>query len=102
MGMKTHANGLDIRGARIDRRRENGQPVLAVFGQLANTGTHELPVPQIRVALIDDERRELFHWMIVPKTATLRPGQTAAFTGRLPNPPKGFSHFELRLAHEGE
>ena len=102
LGMKTNTSGIDIRGAEIKRRDENGQPVLAVSGQLANTSSRELPVPQIRVALIDDERRELYHWMIVPGTMTLRPGQTTTFTGRLTNPPQGFSHFELRFARDGE
>lgn len=102
VGMKTHADGLDIRGARLDRRQEDGEQVIAVSGRLLNTSTHELPVPAIRVALIDDERRELFHWMIAPQTTTLRPGETTAFAGRLTSPPKGFSHFELRLAREGE
>lgn len=102
LGMKTNTSGIDIQGAQIKRSNENGQPVLAVSGQLANTSSHELPVPQIRVALIDDEKRELYHWMIVPGTLTLQPGQTTGFTGRLTNPPQGFSHFELRFARAGE
>ena len=102
LGMKTNTSGIDIRDAQIKRGNENGQPVLALSGELANTSSHELPVPQIRVALIDDEKRELYHWMIVPGTMTLHPGQTTSFSGRLTNPPQGFSHFELRFAREGE
>jgi len=102
LGMKTNTSGIDIQGAAIRRGSENGQPVLAVTGRLANTSSHELPVPQIRVALIDDEKRELYHWTIQPATMTLRPGQSTSFTGRLTNPPQGFSHFELRFAREGE
>jgi hypothetical protein len=61
-----------------------------------------LPVPQIRVALIDEDRRELYHWTFLPGVMTLRPGQTATFNTRLANPPVGARRFELRFAKAGE
>jgi hypothetical protein len=102
LGMKTNATGLDIRDTAIHRTTENGEPVLAVSGVLANNSSHELPVPQVRIALIDDDHRELYHWKIIPTAATLHPGQTTQFSGRLTNPPSGYSHFEFRFAREGE
>jgi hypothetical protein len=69
---------------------------------LANVGPRELPVPQIRVALIDDDRRELTHWTFAPAATTLRPGQSKTFSTRLPDPPAGTRQFELRFAKAGE
>ncbi len=103
LGMKTNATGLDIKDAgSYHRAMENGQPVLSVTGVLTNAGARELPVPQIRVALIDSDRRELYHWTFVPGVMTLRPGQTTTFRTRLANPPAGARQFELRFAKAGE
>jgi predicted Zn finger-like uncharacterized protein len=101
-GMKANATGLDIQDVSYHRGLENGQSVLTVSGILSNAGTRELPVPQIRVALIDDDRRELYHWTFVPGVMTLRPGQTTKFRTRLTNPPGAARQFELRFAKAGE
>jgi predicted Zn finger-like uncharacterized protein len=102
LGMKAQTSGLDIQNYASARVRENGQPVLVVSGTIANTGAHELPVPQIRATLTDEESRELYHWTFMPGVMTLRPGQSTKFRSRLTNPPGGGSHVELRFAREGE
>jgi hypothetical protein len=100
--MKTNATGLDIQNVEYRRSLEDGQSVLTVTGTLANAGPHELPVPQIRVGLIDDDKRELYHWTFIPAVTTLRPGQSAKFQTRLTNPPSAARQFELRFAKAGE
>jgi predicted Zn finger-like uncharacterized protein len=102
LGMKTKAAGLDIQNYATTRVSEAGQPVLVVTGTVANTGTHELPVPEIRAALTDEDRRELYQWKFMPGVTTLKPGQSVKFRSRLTNPPGGGSHVELRFAREGE
>jgi predicted Zn finger-like uncharacterized protein len=102
LGMKANATGLDIEDVSYHRGMENGQSVLTVTGILANAGPRELPVPQLRVGLIDDDRRELYHWTFVAGVMTLRPGQSTKFRTRLTNPPQGARQFELRFAKAGE
>jgi predicted Zn finger-like uncharacterized protein len=102
LGMKAQTSGLDIQNYASARVSENGQPVLVVSGTVANTGAHELPVPQLRAALTDEESRELYHWTFMPGVMTLKPGQSTRFRSRLTNPPGGGSHVELRFAKEGE
>ena len=102
LGMKTNATGLDIQDVSYHRSMEAGQSVLTVTGTLANAGPRELPVPQIRVGLIDDDKRELYHWIFIPDVTTLRPGQTTKFQTRLTNPPSAAHQFELRFAKAGE
>ncbi len=102
LGMKAQTSGLDIQNYATTRISEAGQPVLVVTGTVANTGAHELPVPEIRAALTDEDRRELYQWKFMPGVATLKPGQTVKFRSRLTNPPGGGSHVELRFAREGE
>jgi predicted Zn finger-like uncharacterized protein len=102
VGLKANASGINIEDVAYHRGLEDGQSVLSVTGVLTNTSTRELPVPQLRIALIDDDRRELYHWSFVPGVLTLKPGQTTKFLTRLSNPPAAASHFELRFAKAGE
>ncbi len=102
LGVKTNATGIDIRDVSYQFRNQDGQRVLVVSGVLDNQTTRELPVPQIRVALIDDDRHELYHWNFVPGIMTLKTGQTSKFSTRLTDPPAGARHFELRFAKAGE
>jgi hypothetical protein len=102
VGLKANASGINIEDVAYHRGFEGGQSVLSVTGMLTNTSAREMPVPQLRVALIDDDRRELYHWNFVPGVMTLRPGQATKFFTRLSNPPVAASHFELRFAKAGE
>jgi len=102
VGLKANASGLNIQDVAYHRGFENGQSVLSVTGVLSNTSTRELPVPQLRVGLIDDDRHELYHWTFAPGVMTLKGGQSTKFLTRLSNPPVAASHFELRFAKAGE
>jgi predicted Zn finger-like uncharacterized protein len=102
LGMKANATGIDFADVTYKRESEDGQWVLAVAGNLVNKTSRELPVPQIRVTLIDDDQRELYHWTFVPGVMTLHPGQVAKFLTRLSNPPAAAHRFEVRFARAGE
>jgi predicted Zn finger-like uncharacterized protein len=102
LGVKANTSGIDIKDVSFQQRSQDGQRVLVVSGALDNRTTRELPVPQIRVALIDDDRHELYHWTFVPGVMTLKAGQTSKFSTRLTDPPLGARHFELRFAKAGE
>ena len=102
LGLRVNARGIAFTGVSYRRETEDGTPVLAVSGQLVNVSNRALPVPQIRVALTDDARRELYHWTFVPSVLVLRPGQVVPFLTRLASPPPGARHLELRFAQAGE
>ena len=102
MGMKTNATGIDIQDVTLQRSGDGPDSALTVSGVLKNGTSRELPVPQIRVALIDDDRHELYHWMFTPNVMTLKAGQSSKFSTRLSNPPPGAKRFELRFAKAGE
>jgi predicted Zn finger-like uncharacterized protein len=102
LGMKVNATGLDIRDIKYTEAPQDGQRVLTVTGALTNVTNRELPVPQIRVGLIDGDKRELYHWTFAPDVMTLRPGQSTQFVTRLSNPPEQAAHAEVRFAKAGE
>jgi predicted Zn finger-like uncharacterized protein len=102
LGMKVNAHGIDF--THVDYRRENedGQTVLAVTGNIVNSGSRELPVPQnVRVTLSDSSNHELYHWNFTPNVQTLKPGQSSPFLTRLSSPPAAARHLEVRFAPNG-
>jgi hypothetical protein len=102
LGFKTNASGLKFDNVEYRQVTEDGQPMLVVTGKLANISDNTLSVPQIRVTLSDDDRRELYHWTFMPAVITLHPGQTTLFITRLSSPPAAARHLDLRFARAGE
>lgn len=102
LGLEVNVRGIAFNDVAYRRGMEDGSPVLTVTGQLVNISSRELPVPQIRIALTDKDKRELFSWTYVPNVMTLKPGQVAPFRTRLASPPDGARHLELRFVKAGE
>jgi hypothetical protein len=102
LGLRTNASGLQIVDYQYREDIQDGQPTLVVTGKLVNAGDRELSVPQIRAALSDEGKRELYHWTFMPAVITLHPGQITRFVTRLASPPTAARHLELRFAKAGE
>jgi predicted Zn finger-like uncharacterized protein len=101
-GLPVNARGIDFADVSRQLESEDGQQVLAVTGRIVNRSTHELTVPLVRVALLDGDHRELYHWTFVPGVSTLKPGQSSKFRTRLSSPPVGTRDIEVRFAKAGE
>jgi predicted Zn finger-like uncharacterized protein len=102
LGLKVNASGIDFRAVNYKRETEDGQMVLSVSGTIVNSGSRELPVPQmVRVTLSDAGNRELYHWTFKPNATVLKPGQSVPFTTRLSSPPATARHLEVRFAKDG-
>ncbi|GAA0550434.1 putative Zn finger-like uncharacterized protein [Rhizomicrobium palustre] len=102
LGLKAAQAGLKLAETRTREAAQNGQVVLTVSGAVTNVTDRELPVPQIRVGLVDRDKRELYHWTVAPHVLVLKPGQSTQFETRLSNPPQGASNYEIRFAKAGE
>jgi predicted Zn finger-like uncharacterized protein len=102
LGWKVNATGLNIHDIKQIETPQDGQLVLTVSGALTNVTNRELPVPQIRVGLVDGDKREIYHWTFAPEVMTLRPGQTTRFVTRLSSPPEGARRLDIRFAKAGE
>jgi predicted Zn finger-like uncharacterized protein len=99
LGMKVNRAGLVIRDVKSTK---DGQGVLTVTGELRNVSDHAQAVPQVRVALINRDKRELYHWTIAPAVMTLRPGQSTHFVAQLSSPPADVQDTQVRFAKAGE
>ncbi len=69
------------------REVENGVTVLSVMGQVVNLSEVAQRVPNLRVVLHDEAKRELVSWLVPMPSAPLEPGQRVAFSTRRENPP---------------
>ena len=102
LGLKVNNSGIDFRSVDYRRESEDGQVVLAVTGQIVNSGPRQLPVPQtVRVTLSDASNHELYHWTFKPNATVLGPGQSVPFVTRLSSPPAAARHLEVRFAKDG-
>jgi predicted Zn finger-like uncharacterized protein len=102
VGKPVNTSGLSIRDVQYSNETEDGQPVLAITGQLTNVTTHEILLPPIRVTLTDDDKRVLYNWTFSASVASLKAGQTVNFATRLSSPPNGARHLQVRLAEIGK
>jgi hypothetical protein len=102
LGFEVSPRGIEFEHVTYSRTSEDGRPVLAVTGELVNTSPRELSIPPILVTITDQNRQELYHWSYAPGAATLSPGQALNFLTRLPNPPEGARHIEVRFAVGGK
>ena len=102
LGMPVNASGITFEHVDYRRESEDGQVVLEVTGQIVNSGSRELPVPQtVRVTLSDANNHELYHWTFKPTATTLKAKARVPFTTRLSSPPDAARHLEVRFAKDG-
>lgn len=102
MGMPVNVRGVELTNITYKQEYDSGQPVLSVTGKVRNVSDREQPVPQIRVVLMDDARRELYHWTFDAGVPKLKPGVETPFTTRLNSPPADARNLNVRFAEAGD
>ena len=81
--------GLAIQNVKWEHKRQTGQPVLVVLGEVTNISDKPQPVPRLRVVIRDEQDQRLFRWTITTVLNNLQPGEITKFSTRLANPPRG-------------
>jgi predicted Zn finger-like uncharacterized protein len=79
--------GLEFREVTSARLVEGGVSVLVVEGEILNVGRAAREVPPVRLALLDDGRREIEHSVHRPEIDRLDSGGRASFAIRMVGPP---------------
>ena len=102
VGLSVETEGIALIDVAYQHEVEDGQPVLAVSGKIVNVSDRELPVPEIRVMLSDQEQQEIYHWMFNAGVQTLKPGAESPFVTRLSSPPPEARNINIRFAEAGE
>lgn len=75
---------------------ERGVVVLVIEDDVFNSGDREHAAPQIRLAVRDEARREIFHWTVLPDQARIRPGDWSPYKARVESPPEDAYSVEIR------
>jgi predicted Zn finger-like uncharacterized protein len=102
LGLKSATSGLKIGKIETRVSVEDGRQVLSIRGEMTNQSDHAIQVPLLRVALSNEDRRELYHWTFPPETPTLKPGKILSFKTRLVSPPASARHLDVRFSNAGE
>jgi predicted Zn finger-like uncharacterized protein len=102
LGLPVNVLGVALTNIAYKQDYEDGQPVLSVTGKVVNISDRELPVPEIRVVLLDGAKHELYHWTFDAGVPSLKPGAESAFVTRLSSPPAEARNLNVRFAETGE
>jgi len=102
VGLPVNVRGIELTNISYQQEFEDGQPVLSVTGKVVNISNRELPVPEIRVVLLDDAKHELYHWNFDAGIPTLKPGGESTFVTRLSSPPPEARNLNVRFAESGD
>jgi predicted Zn finger-like uncharacterized protein len=102
LGLPVNVRGVALTNIAYKQEYEDGQPVLSVTGKVVNISDREVPVPEIRVVLLDDAKHELYHWTFDAGVPSLKPGAESPFMTRLSSPPAEARNLNVRFADTGE
>jgi predicted Zn finger-like uncharacterized protein len=92
------ASGLTFEGVRYGWANDGGQTVLEIQGDVVNSSSSPVAVPQVVIALRDDKGNEISEWTTDTGADELAPGEHAAFLRQIPSPPSNVRSVKVRLA----
>jgi hypothetical protein len=92
------ASGLTFEGVRYGWSNEGGQAVLEVQGDVVNSTSSPVAVPQVVIALRDEKGNEISEWTTDTGADELAAGEHAAFLRQIPSPPSNVRSVKVRFA----
>ncbi|HVP86322.1 MAG TPA: DUF3426 domain-containing protein [Rhizomicrobium sp.] len=97
VGLDVNTVGLEFQDVSYRVTSEDDMSVLHIKGKVVNKTARSLDVPAISAALTDEYRRDLYAWKIQTGAKSLAPGKSAEFSARIPSPPSGTRHVDLKF-----
>ncbi len=99
-GVPVNTRGFDI-VARTSQELANGVPVIAIKGEIINVTDRERSVPKLDLRVLDQNKRELYRWTVLPDQPKLAGHQREPFSARLESPPADTAEIVIRLGPDG-
>jgi len=87
LGLNVNLRGLAFEGISTSTEQHEGVPILVVEGNIVNDSRKVVDVPRLKFAVRNRSGQEVYSWTAVASRASLPPGQSVAFRGRLASPP---------------
>ncbi|MFZ2019968.1 MAG: zinc-ribbon domain-containing protein [Methyloceanibacter sp.] len=97
-GGSSAASGLTFQGVRYGWANEGDQAVLEIQGDVVNSSSSPVAVPQIVIALRDENGNEISEWTTDSGADELAAGEHAAFVRQIPSPPSNVRSVKVRFA----
>jgi hypothetical protein len=100
-GLPVNTRGIEFAAVRADFATQSGIPVMRISGRMHNISESARRLAPIRLSLLDDTGREIYHWTTDAGQASLEAGSNLPFQSILTSPPSGASGVEVRFADAG-
>ena len=101
LGMQVNKSGFTIKATQT-QEVANSIPIIVIKGELINETDRDLPVPSVRIAVRDRNKRELHSWIVRPDQEHVGARGKGSFSARLESPPADAVDLEVRFVREGE
>jgi hypothetical protein len=103
VGLPVNLRGLSIAGVHVTAvQQTEGPGELLITGELENLRDAKTPVPNLRLALRDENGRELYVWTTRGPKTTLNARERVPFRARLAAPPAGVRDVLVKFAAPGD
>jgi predicted nucleic acid-binding Zn-ribbon protein len=93
------SHGLAFESLRYGWSNEGGQTLLEIQGDVVNSSSSTVAVPQVVIALRDEKGNEISEWTTETDADELAPGEHAAFLRQIPSPPSNVRSVKVRFAN---
>lgn len=90
--------GLELTNVAYVRRQANGGTVIDVQGEVSNRTDRNIVLPPLRIALSDDQDKQLFNWTFALDRSTIAPGETIVFKTEGKDPPPEATKLQVTFA----
>jgi predicted Zn finger-like uncharacterized protein len=87
LGLNVNLRGLAFEGVSTSTEQHEGVPILVVEGNIVNDSRKVADVPRLKFAVRNGSGQEVYSWTAAAPRASLPPGESVAFRGRLASPP---------------
>jgi predicted Zn finger-like uncharacterized protein len=102
LGLPVNLRGLDFDRLATTTEQHEGVPILVIGGNIVNATSANEAVPNLRFAVRNAARQEIYSWTAVPPRTVLPPGEAAAFHTRLASPPPDAHDVLIRFVNRND
>ncbi len=96
--VKTVGAGLELTNVAFTWGQAGGATVIDVRGEVSNRTDRDITLPPLRVALSDDQGKQLSNWTFALDRSTIAPGETIVFKTEGKNPPPAATKLQVTFA----
>lgn len=102
LGIDTNVTGIALKDIATERNMEDGLPILSVRGRVVNLTNRAVPVPRVRLSLVDSTGEEVYWWFHALPLGRLDPQEDYRFVSNLHSPPVGATHLKVEFDQNDE